>query len=117
MSNRVDRFFKGIRNLEQLDIVNSYVLVDNSGFKAPHVISVENIGKSLGLKIEGDLSAMNVSSVEMTGQESNPALPPDSVSFIPKTHIAVDENYLYVWIPKISKWKRLLLSDWNSEGA
>jgi len=28
-------------------------------------------------------------------------------------NMAVDENYLYVWIASIEKWKRIILSDWT----
>jgi len=112
-----NRFYKGVRSLEELDPINSYVLVDNSGFQAPHVISIENIGKAIQLKIHDDFSKRNVTSFEVSGQEENPTLPPDTFSVASRTQIAVDDNYLYVWIPKLARWKRLLLSEWNVETA
>jgi hypothetical protein len=28
-------------------------------------------------------------------------------------HIAVDTNYLYVWVPQTKRWKRMPLSEWQ----
>lgn len=106
-----ERLHKG-HIIESFDPSNTYVKVDSNQFRKPSVISLENVGKGLKIKIEGDLSDRNLTSVEFSGQDLNPTLPPDAIPFVSKTHIAVDENFLYLWIPKLKRLKRMMLSDW-----
>lgn len=106
-----ERFYKN-HIIEKFDPSKTFIKVDGTSFRRPSSITLENVGKELKIRIEEDLSERNLTSVEFTNQNENPKLPPNSLPVVPKTHIAVDENYLYVWIPKISRWKRLLLSDW-----
>lgn len=39
-------------------------------------------------------------------------LPPKNASEVLAMHIAVDDNYLYVWVK--NRWKRTLLSNWDN---
>lgn len=108
-----NRFYKGVRILDNTDPINSYILIDSPSFLNPCSISIENIGKSINLKLQDDvLKQMNVSSLDISDHETNPHISPDSCNLSAKTLISVDENYLYVWISKLSKWKRIPLSDW-----
>jgi len=109
-----DRFHKDRKAISNLDVVNSFVQVDSAAFNRPVTISLATVGDALQIHINEDfLQRRNVVSVEVLSQEVTPELPPDSFPVTSTLHIAADDNYLYVWIPKLSKWKRLLLSDWN----
>jgi hypothetical protein len=105
-----ERFYRNHQVIEDFEPSDTFLKIDNKIFKRPSIINLESVGKVLQIKINDDLSKLNVSSVELKGQDQNPELPPDTIPVAPLTHIAVDENYLYVWTGK--KWKRMLLSDW-----
>jgi len=107
-----ERFFRNHPTLQDFEPNKTFLKVDSNQFKRPSIISLEFVGKVLQLKINDDLSALNLSAVEFKNQDKNPELPPDTIPVAPRTHIAVDENYLYVWVG--TKWKRMLLSDWES---
>jgi len=100
---------------ESLNTKTTYIQVDNREFKRPGKITLERLGNILNIKIDEDLSEMNVTSLEITFQGKDPSLLPDTLAVSPKTQIAVDENYLYVWVSKVSRWKRILLSEWSLE--
>ena len=96
----------------------TFIKVDSASFRRPSVISLERVGDILKIVVgEKLLEERNTSSVTFSSQDENPELPPNTLSFVPKTHIAVDENYLYVWIPSLSRWKRMMLSDWSAPSA
>jgi hypothetical protein len=40
---------------------------------------------------------------------------PENYQIISGAHLMVDTNFLYVWIEKLNKWKRVLLSDFEKE--
>jgi hypothetical protein len=40
---------------------------------------------------------------------------PENYQVISGAHLMVDTNFLYVWIEKLNKWKRVLLSDFEKE--
>jgi hypothetical protein len=109
-----ERFHKDRKSVSTLDVNNSFIQVDSAAFNRPVTISLATVGDALQIRINEDfLEKRNVVSVESAGQDISPGLPPDAFSLSSPLHLAADENYLYVWIPKLSKWKRLLLSDWN----
>lgn len=95
-----------------LDLINTFVNVDSKLWKGPRPLSLQNLGGVLNIKIDDEINERNVTSVEYINQEENPKLPPETFNINLRTHIAVDENYLYVWIDSLKKWKRILLSDW-----
>ena len=114
MSND-NRLYKGYKVVEGLDITKSFVLVDSVDFKKPCTITIEKIGQSIEIQLNEDIAGKNVYSMVFSEQESNPQLPPDTLPISAKTHISVDENYLYVWVPQSSRWKRIPLSEWSPE--
>jgi len=112
-----DRFHKPQRAINTINVPNSFVLVDSPEFNRPESISLQVVGECLQLKINEDLLKdinINVVSVDPRGMESAPQLPPDSIPVSSTLHLAADENYLYIWVQKLGRWKRLLLSEWNS---
>lgn len=99
---------------ESLDLSGIIIPIDYRDWKRPRNLSIENLGGLLSIKINENLfKERNVTSVEYLNQEQNPELPPETYKVNLKTHIAVDDNYLYVWVETKKKWKRCLLSDWE----
>ena len=109
-----ERLYKGYRQISSgLNLDKTFVLADSTDFKKPSTISLEVIGDSLQLKIDDDITSKNISAVDPIELETKPSSNPGTLPISPKTHISVDENYVYFWIPKLKKWKRILLSDWS----
>lgn len=111
MSNKEERFFKK-KTIEDFNPSNTFVKVDSREFQRPFTLSIERIGSMLEINTGRDLSQMNVTAVEFSKQDQNPAIPPNTFPISSKAHISVDENFLYVWVPQSSSWKRILLSEW-----
>lgn len=110
-----DRLYKKPRLSENLDPSKTFVLVDSTDFIKPVTISIETIGKALQLRIDQNSEWKNISAVLPEELGRKPDTNPEKLSISPKTHISVDENYLYVWVPQSQKWKRTPLSDWPQE--
>ena len=110
-----DRFFRDKRiETNNIDIESTVVRIDAQSFRQPGVISIKDIANSINLQFSEDaIKYKNLSIVEFNSQESEPLIQPNPDSFIQKTYMAIDDNYLYVWIPNLNKWKRILLSDWS----
>jgi hypothetical protein len=102
---------KNLRPTENLDLENTYIELESKSWKRHRMLSLENLQGVLEVKVQ-DISDRNVTSVEYVNQEEFPELPPNTFNVNTKTHIAVDENYLYVWVPSLKRWKRTLLSNW-----
>jgi len=103
------------------DLAELFIEVDSPSWPRTCALTLEVLNNSLHIKANEDyldelvknkLIENNVVSVQFINQNENPTLPPNTFPLISKTHIAVDENYLYVWVPICDKWKRILLSDW-----
>ena len=106
-----ERFYRNHPAIQDFEPDKTFIKIDSNQFKRPSIISLECVGKVLQLKINNDLNSLNLSAVQFKNQDKNPELPPDTIPIAVKTHIAIDENYLYVWIG--NRWKRALLSDWD----
>lgn len=90
-----------------------FIPLDTGIWKRPRILTLEKVGEVLQIKINDSIIERNVTSVESSDQEEHPTLPPNGIPVMEKTFISVDENYLYVWIPTLKKWKRTLLSSWD----
>ena len=113
--SKEERFYKNLRVTKELNPASTFIKVDDVAFKRPVSVSLERVGEILRVKVEDDLFIeKNVSSLNFGGQDLDPELPPTACTVAPETQIAVDANYLYVWVEKLSRWKRILLSDWSS---
>lgn len=89
-----------------------YVTLDNGSWKRPKIITLEKIGEILKINVNDNILERNVSCIKFSDQEDIPDMMPNRNYIVEKTFISVDENYLYVWIPSLKKWKRTLLCDW-----
>lgn len=100
-----------LRPTENLNLENTFVEIESKSWKRSRMLSLEILGGILNIKTK-DFSDRNITALKYVNQEENPHLPPKTFKVDIKTHIAVDENYLYVWIHSLKRWKRILLSDW-----
>jgi len=104
------------------DLAELFIEVDSPSWPRTCALTLEVLNNALHIKanedylnelMENSLRENNVISVQFINQNEDPTLPPNTFPINNKTHIAVDENYLYVWVPSLDKWKRILLSDWD----
>lgn len=109
----LDRFYKEDKGVpDSFAIDMAFVPIDSGGWRKPYIISVERIGKAIQLKIDEDAASKNVTAVKYSDMNNVPDLSPESLPVDAKTHLAVDENYLYVWVPQVKRWKRMPLTEW-----
>lgn len=109
-----DRFYKEDKGVpESFSIDNAFIPIDSVDWRKPYVITVERLGNEIQLKLDEDAAKRNVTAVKYSGQDLVPDLSPESLPIDSRTHLSVDENYLYVYVPQVQKWKRLPLSEWT----
>jgi len=106
-----NRFYKD-QTAKNADPKNAYLKIDSINFKRPMKISVMDFGKILDLGINADMASKNVSAKMFLGQDEDPNKPPDDIETCDSVNIAIDDNYLYIWVPSSKKWKRIMLGDW-----
>ena len=82
------------------------------GWRQPQSISLSNFANKIEISVnEEALSKINpnsIASVPVSNIEIEPKAPPGTK--LVKSYIAIDENYLYVWVG--DRWKRTLLAEW-----
>jgi len=99
---------------EGVNLADIFIEIESKSWRRPRTLTIQNLGGVLSVKLnEEALAERNVTSVEYVNQEENPELPPDTFRVNTRTHIAVDDNYIYVWVPSLKRWKRALLSTWD----
>ena len=108
----LNRFYKEDKSLQDFSIDNTYVQVDSGDWRKPYIISIENIGNKISLKLNKDLSGLNVTSSKFEDQNLVVNRSPESLPITNKAFLAVDDNYLYVWIENLGRWKRVALTEW-----
>jgi len=126
-----------IVKVEQLNRDSTFLPVDSNAWKSPNKISIGDIiasiqaGKlseqidNISIVIDIQTGKLRVVFPEIVNQLKHnvfcePFVDHDmSVNRPPKNafepsamHIAISDNYIYVWIEKQQKWKRAMLSDW-----
>jgi hypothetical protein len=108
----LERFFREDKGCPTISVGNTVIQVDSVDWRKPYVITVERLGNEIQLKLDEDAAKRNVTAVKYSGQDLVPDLSPESLPIDSRTHLSVDENYLYVWVPQVQKWKRMPLLDW-----
>jgi len=93
-------------NVNVIDINKSYVEIDGVGWRIPQHISIKEIMDFMQLDIPRE---SNVKLVTFADQDVSVNRPPDTYLLEKPLNLAVDENFLYVWINK--RWKRVPLSE------
>lgn len=90
----------------------AYLRVEGIDFKRPVAISASDLSKVLLGEVNEDMTRKNVSGVEFSGQDEDPKKKPEEISVSDQINIAIDDSYLYIWVPSLKKWKRIMLGDW-----
>ncbi|MFW6310997.1 MAG: hypothetical protein ACOC1K_02055 [Nanoarchaeota archaeon] len=109
----MERFYRTRDVDDNLSFEDTYIPVDSKGWRTIRSISLDRLGNSLQLKFNENLFDRNITSIKIDKQEENPSLPPKGSSYVERTYISVDDNYLYIWIPNLKRWKRIMLSSWD----
>jgi uncharacterized protein YuzE len=91
------------------ELAGTFISIDSKNWRRPRAVTLDGLSEVLNIKVGED---KNVTAVEYVHQDDNPEIPPNTIKVDTKTHIAVDDNYLYVWVPSLNRWKRMLLSTW-----
>jgi hypothetical protein len=100
---------------KKVSVVNpdrTFIKIDGIDFKRPVAISASDLSKVLLSEIDEDMTRKNVSGVEFNGQDEDPTKEPEKISISDQINIAIDDSYLYIWVPSLKKWKRIMLGDW-----
>lgn len=93
-------------DLNSVDINKSYVEIDGIGWRTPSHISVKGIMDFMQLDIP---DGTNVKLVAFVNQDISINTPPNTYPIEKDLQLAVDDNFLYVWIK--NRWKRVPLSE------
>ena len=86
---------------------SAFILVDSPSWRNPQHLTIKSLSDILNIKIGIDSSA-NVFIVNFNDQDINPKIPPNTHKLDTKLELAVDNNFLYVWVK--NRWKRIPLS-------
>jgi hypothetical protein len=108
----MERFYKEDRNAPEIVGDKTFIQVDSGDWRKPYILSIQRLGETLQIKLDKDLSNFNITSVKFENQDFVPERSPESLPINDKSHLAVDENYLYIWVPQVERWKRIPLSIW-----
>lgn len=100
------------KRVSTLNAEKSYLKVEGIDFKRPVAISASDLSKVLLGEVNEDMARKNVSAVEFNGQDVDPKKKPEEIRVTDQINIAIDDNYLYIWVPSLKKWKRIMLGDW-----
>lgn len=92
-------------NVQTLDINNTFLEVDGVGWRTKLHMSVKDIMDQMQLDIPEE---SNVTLVTFEDQDTSINRPPNTYPLDHSLNLAVDENFLYVWINE--RWKRIPLS-------
>ena len=105
------KIYKGKR-VSDVDAEKTFLRVESVDFKRPVAISASDLSKVLLGEVNEDMARKNVSAVEFKGQDKNPKKKPEEIHVTDQINIAIDDSYLYIWVPSLKKWKRIMLGDW-----
>lgn len=79
---------------------NVFITVESPIWRQPNKIDVEALGEILEI---------NIGIVDFIDQDVSINRPPDTYPINSKLEIAVDKNFLYVWVK--DRWKRIPLTE------
>jgi len=109
----MDRFFRKIVNTVKKNIneINPVFLIDSKSLKQPSGLKYTDLKEILLQDISINTNN-NINIVKYENQSENPEIPPGSTKINIPLNMAIDKNYLYIWIEDEKRWKRILLSNW-----
>ena len=106
-----------IINLICIDKSSIYVAVDSNSWRVPKKITVEELIDNVTI----DPSSLNITILPnkpnffydtFNNHDVSYYQLPQNSSELNAVHAVMDDNYLYIWVEKQRKWKRIPLSDW-----
>ena len=104
-------------DINSIDKSNVFIAVDSQAWRQPQKISLENF--SGPISIDPSSLSINLPSISQNffcepfdDHDISYNRPPLNTSHVSAMHAALDDNYLYIWVQKQRKWKRVPLSDW-----
>lgn len=107
---------KFIRDVSTLDNTPIFVEISSPGWRNPEKIELKELSKSLLKHTKHPKEVKEGFQLEMfKDQDVSYYTPPQNNLEVKPLIAAIDENYLYIWMAKQKKWKRIPLSDWELE--
>lgn len=103
--------YKG-KKVDGFNTARTFIKLESADFKRPVAISASDLSKVLLGEVNVDMARKNVSAVEFNGQDVDPEKKPEDIKVEDQINIAIDNSYLYIWIPTLKRWKRIMLGDW-----
>lgn len=110
--NRIYKY-QYVKDLSEITKEDTYILLDRGNWKKERSLSLSQLQDTIEINLENNIREKNVTSIKPLDIEQAPLKSPQIHSNLQSTYISVDENYLYVWIPQLQRWKRILMSEWN----
>ena len=99
---------------EHKEIVNweeTYVPLDSMHWRRPRILTLQKLGEVLTVEFNDDIvKDRNVTSLNVNDVSVFEPSPPSPDAEVVRSFIAVDKNYMYVWVPQAQRWKRVALS-------
>ena len=84
---------------------DTFILIDSPSWRNPQHLDMESLRDILDVSSD---SSSNVYAFKFKNQDTDPRLPPDAKKLEKSIELAVDDNFLYVWVK--NRWKRIPLS-------
>ena len=89
---------------------DAFFIVDSPGWREPAHMDLGSLRDILDIpSIIGTDSSANVFAYRFKDQDTNPTLPPGTHKLDKSLELAVDDNFLYVWVK--TRWKRIPLTE------
>lgn len=108
MKNRLNEIIN-----PQLD--NTFIELNSPTWRSPSKLSLQNLKNALSINpqtLQVEMSSQGVNYVNFDQYNISYTVPPKSSSEFTGVTLSMDENYLYIWIEKQKRWKRIPLSEW-----
>lgn len=103
------------KSLRQVNVDNAMIQIYSEEFPRPFKISLRDIANSINQQLfkDNESAQWNFSKGEFENVIKKPSKPkkPTPDATVQKTFMATDDNYLYVWLPKLDKWKRIPMTE------
>lgn len=93
-----------------------YIEITSPAWRSPEKMEIGELAKKVSKHIKLDTNDKESFLLEkFKDQDISYYTPPQNKLEGKPLIAAMDENYLYVWVKKQKKWKRIPLSDWELE--
>ena len=93
---------------EHIKTDDAFFIIDSPSWRTPGSIDIGSLREILEIPNAKNSSA-NVFVYKFKDQDNDPTLPPGTTKLDKNLELAVDDNFLYIWIK--NRWKRVPLSE------